>query len=289
MDMAKNPTDYAVHEHRPYGILIAGHYDEKPGYAVHRPSGSIDWLLMFTVSGEGAVRVNGETVACGPGDVTMLLPGMPHEYGTLGDHWEFGWAHFVPDPGWMSWLRLPGQDQGWVKIGLRDSEHREAVYEALARMVKHDGQRGSHLNERLAEVLLEEALLLLCLAQSAEKQPALDARIADLLVHLQNEYRAPVRIPDLARRCCLSPSRLSHLFKQQVGDTILNTVHKIRLEKAAELLAFTTRQVAEIAEDVGFGSADHFTRMFRSAYGKTPAEYRRAKRRLQAGSGMPAP
>jgi len=124
-------------------------------------------------------------------------------------------------------------------------------------------------------------------ASSAERKPAMDPRISDLLAWLQNEYREPVRIPELAKRCCLSPSRLSHLFRQQVGDTILGTVLKIRLEKAAELLAFTARQVAEIAEDVGFGCTDHFTRMFCKTYGKTPTEYRKAKQQA-AEQAIPA-
>lgn len=276
-DMTEKSIDYAMQEHRPYGILIAGHYVEGPHYSIYRPSGSIDWLLLYTLSGEGSIRVKGEQFICREGDVAILQPGLPHEYKTHGESWDFWWTHFIPDPKWMFWLQLPELREDFVKLKLHQSSNRQAVHQAFERMIEYNGQSGSSLHGKLAMVALEETLLHLVLASSPRIEATLDPRIADLIIYLQREYRKPGEIPELAKRCYLSPSRLSHLFKEQVGDTILNTVHKIRAEKAAELLTFTSRQISEIAEDIGYNNTDHFTRMFQRVYGTTPSAYRKVK------------
>ncbi|MNM85262.1 Arabinose operon regulatory protein [compost metagenome] len=280
-DMAKKPTNYAINEERPYGILISGHYAETADYSIHRPPDPVGWLLMYTLTGEGQVHVAGEVVApCRPGDAVILLPGLPHHYSTAGARWEFIWVHFIPAPSFRPWLNLPQQTEGIVRLQVDGSPGRNGFAEALQRMVRYSSSGGnSELHHRLAELALEEALLLLRAEVAKDSnEAAIDPRIADVVGYLRESYRERVSIPDLAKRSCMSPSRLSHLFKEQVGDTIIGTVNKIRLEKASQLLAFTTRQVAEIAGDVGIDSPDHFARMFCQVYGETPSGYRKRKR-----------
>ncbi|WP_059040821.1 helix-turn-helix domain-containing protein [Paenibacillus rubinfantis] len=278
--MAKKPMDYAINEERPYGILIAGHYAETAGYTIHRPPDPVGWLLMYTLTGEGRVQAAGEAMPCRPGDAVILLPGLPHQYGTAGAEWEFIWVHFIPDPSFRPWLNFPQQSEGFIRFHVDNGPGRNGFAEALQRMEQYSSSGGSsELHHRLAELALEEALLLLRTEVVKDRgEAALDPRIADVVGYLRESFRERVSIPELAKRCCMSPSRLSHLFKEQVGDTIIGTVNKIRLEKAAQLLAFTTRQVAEIAGDVGFDSPDHFTRMFCQVYGETPSKYRKRKR-----------
>lgn len=277
--MANKPTDYAIHGERAYGILIAGHYMEAADYSIYRPSGSIDWLLMYTLSGGGGIQLSEGKVECVPGDLVVLLPGTPHHYGTQGGSWEFIWVHFIPDPQWLTWLKLPLMEELVAYKQLPASDLRCKVEEALLRMAVNDLPAGrSELHRKLSELALEEALIHLQLQCNTENHSSMDPRIAEILEDLQRYPAAKISIPELAKRSCLSPSRLSHLFKEQVGDTILNTVCKFRLERAAHLLSGTTRQVAEIATDVGYDCTIHFTRKFREAFGETPSHYRKRNR-----------
>lgn len=274
--MDKQTTDYAIHGERSYGILIAGHFTVEADYAIHRPSGSRDWLLIYTISGEGEIRLGQETVLCTAGDMAVLLPGMPHHYNTKGEGWEMVWAHFIPDPQWSTWLKMPGADREFMYHRIPSAELRETVQDALMRMVLHDLPGAtSILHRRLAELGLEEALIHVHLNGNDDATVVMDSRISGILQDLQLNPAGKVSLPDLARRSCLSVSRLSHLFKEQVGDTILNTLTKFRMERAAQLLAATQRQVSEIAADTGFECAVHFTRKFRDTFGETPSQYRK--------------
>lgn len=273
--MAKNTMDYAIYKERPYGILISGDYKQAPDYSIHRPSGRVDWLLIYTIAGEGEIRAEGKSFPCRSGNIAILKPGIPHHYATKGANWEFLWVHFIPNPQWSTWLRLPeAADRFYYEQLKPDAQN--PVREALAKMVKHDGSSGhSELNRRLAELALEEALIRLRLEQADEPDERMDPRIRDVLNRLQQFPAEKISLPELAKFSCMSTSRLSHLFKEQVGDTILNTVCKFRMEKAAQLLVSTTRQVAEIAIDVGFESTNHFTRKFQEAFGVSPSQYRK--------------
>ncbi|RRJ64850.1 helix-turn-helix domain-containing protein [Paenibacillus oralis] len=277
--MAKKAMDYAIHGERSYGILIAGHYREGAGYAIHRPSGSRDWLFIYTVSGSGEIQLPDRTAECVAGDIAILLPGNPHQYRTKGTEWEMIWVHFIPNPQWSTWLKLPEMERNFVFHHLSTAESRSSVQKALQRMVDHELPGvTSELHRRLAELALEEALIHLQMDSQQEQIAAMDPRISEILQDLQLNPAQKISLPELAQRSCLSVSRLSHLFKEQVGDTVLNTLTKFRLERAAQLLSGTQRQVAEIASDVGFDCAIHFTRKFNDVFGETPSKYRKRKR-----------
>lgn len=277
--MAKKPMDYAIHGERSYGILIAGHYLETEEYAIHRPSGSRDWLLMYTISGAGQIQLPDQLVDCTAGDIAILLPGNPHHYTTKEAEWEMIWVHFIPNPQWSTWLSLPEAERNFVHHHLSSSETRGAVQEALLRMVEHELPGvTSELHRRLSELALEEALVHVQMDSKQGDSISMDPRISELLRDLQLNPAQKISLPELAQRSCLSVSRLSHLFKEQVGDTVLNTLTKFRLERAAQLLGGTQRQVSEIAADVGFDCAMHFTRKFHETFGLTPSKYRKQKR-----------
>jgi AraC family transcriptional regulator of arabinose operon len=103
----------------------------------------------------------------------------------------------------------------------------------------------------------------------------MDPRIKDVLSLLSQDYSETHQIEDLARKVCLSPSRLAHLFKEQVGDTIIETLIKYRLKHAEKRLVFTNRPITEIALETGFNSPDYFTRQFTKYYGINPSQYRK--------------
>jgi AraC family transcriptional regulator of arabinose operon len=102
----------------------------------------------------------------------------------------------------------------------------------------------------------------------------MDPRVSEVLHALMHRMSESHSVAALAQAVNLSPSRLAHMFKEQVGDSIIDTLNKIRLRQAARLLRFTTRQVGEVARDVGFQDPFYFTKQFKAFYGTSPSEFR---------------
>jgi AraC family transcriptional regulator of arabinose operon len=150
---------------------------------------------------------------------------------------------------------------------------RQRIERAFARLV-NDSRGAGALHNELALNALEEILLLATQTYTQSQTRQLDPRIEAVLAHVSTRLDAPISVPELARSVALSPSRLAHLFKAEVGDSITRMHLKLRLRHAARLLEFTSRQISEIAHDVGFQSPFYFSHQFKAHYGVSPQTYR---------------
>ncbi|MDR6721819.1 AraC family transcriptional regulator of arabinose operon [Paenibacillus amylolyticus] len=283
--MANNPNDPAMlltrqqYTHPP-GILVSDHYIQPYGYACYREQGTKDWLIIYTLSGQGWIN-NGDKgyLSCTPGTLTMVSPGTIQDYFTEeGEVWEKLWAHFIPRLSWADWMPTSNTDGPLIQLDLLNEYSRQAIESALWRVISYRLHGDAALRDELTLNALEEVILLV--ASQNQSQKTLDARVQEVLNIITQEYTGQLLIEDLGKRVCLSPSRLSHLFKEQVGDTIMGTLMKHRLKQAEKLLKYTLRPVTEIALSVGFHSPDYFSRQFATHFGVTPSNYRKASRNV---------
>ncbi len=76
----------------------------------------------------------------------------------------------------------------------------------------------------------------------------------------------------------ISASRFSTIFKNVTGETFMEVLTRIRMQKAKELLESTDLKNYEIAEKVGFSDPHYFSIAFKKMTGKTPSEYAKEKR-----------
>jgi AraC-like DNA-binding protein len=80
---------------------------------------------------------------------------------------------------------------------------------------------------------------------------------------------------ELASQCGLSVSYFVRAFKQSTGDPPHRWMLRHRIERSKPLLAQSEATLAEIAVLCGFADQSHYTRMFKSFVGVTPAIWRR--------------
>jgi len=91
-------------------------------------------------------------------------------------------------------------------------------------------------------------------------------------------------IRELATIVNLSPGRLAHLFKSEVGVSPQRYVNNVRLEKAKALLESGLLSVKEISSQIAFPNVSSFCRSFKARYGTTPREYRKIHLRMDLKS-----
>jgi two-component system response regulator YesN len=75
----------------------------------------------------------------------------------------------------------------------------------------------------------------------------------------------------------VSSSYFSSIFKQGTGQTLMEYLTKIRIDKACELLKCTNLRTAEIGEQVGYSDPHYFSTAFKKATGQSPKEFRGGK------------
>lgn len=102
-----------------------------------------------------------------------------------------------------------------------------------------------------------------------------------MLQYIQHNYQT-LTLSFLAELFHYSEPHLCTLIKQNTGYTFTELIKRLRLADAVDYLCNTNLKVSEIAELVGYNSADHFSRVFRSSYSMPPLEYRRQHRKSDA-------
>jgi AraC-like DNA-binding protein len=91
---------------------------------------------------------------------------------------------------------------------------------------------------------------------------------------LDQEYRHPPSLEELAESVGLSASRLAHLFRNETRMSIQSYIVERRLQMAAMLIVQSDEQISQIAYRVGFGDVSNFNHSFKRRFHMSPREYR---------------
>ena len=93
--------------------------------------------------------------------------------------------------------------------------------------------------------------------------------------YIKDNIGKKITLKELSEIANMSVYYFSHRFKEETGFSPMDYVINTRLEKAKMLLVRTTKTVAEIAYEVGYGSSGSFINIFNDKVGCSPKTYRR--------------
>jgi AraC-like DNA-binding protein len=133
--------------------------------------------------------------------------------------------------------------------------------------------------ERLAEVLLVEALRFRAAGTGAIVRPGLLAGLADpalarALRRLHADVARPWTVAELARTAALSRSTFSERFTRRVGVPPMEYLLQWRMALARDLLQRQDPPLETVAAAVGYESASAFSTAFRKRMGMPPGRFR---------------
>ena len=178
-----------------------------------------------------------------------------------------------------------------ARAGGSDDVGLRAFIEAV---VSESGARrpgGASILARLSELMFVEVV-----RRHLEALPATsvgwlagvrDEHVGRALALLHGSPRHAWALEELARRVAISRSVLADRFVQLVGHPPMQYLARWRMQLAAGLLAAGTGTIAQVADEVGYGSEAAFSRAFRKAAGLPPAAWRRQCRAIARGGRAP--
>jgi AraC-like DNA-binding protein len=265
-------------------------------------------LILFHVVREGRawVSARGERIDLEPGDLVVLPHADRHLMGSMEFAEPVPIADLLPPAPWQG---VPvcrfdggGENTGVVCGYLKCDDllfnsflrrlpalfrvrppagpARELIQACIGYALdesRHQRQGGATLMARMPELLLIEALRLY--SEQAEADTGWLAAINDAVVSraLALIHAAPTArwtVEEMACRAATSRSVLDERFRNLLGQSPMRYLAEWRMQLAADMLKNSSAKLAAIAQAVGYGSDEAFSRAFRRCLGVSPAQWR---------------
>ena len=133
-------------------------------------------------------------------------------------------------------------------------------------------QTDTKLIKEFAQKFLLECTAAVAGVKKAEENPI----IKKVCAYVDQNLSAEISLESASEYAGVSSFYLSKLFKEEKGETFVNYISDKRLEKSCQLLAQTELSIKEITASVGYNDQNYYSRIFKSKYGISPKEYRKA-------------
>jgi AraC family transcriptional regulator len=105
--------------------------------------------------------------------------------------------------------------------------------------------------------------------------------------HIARHLDEALDLERLARLAALSPFHFHRVFRGMLGETPLELLRRLRLERAAWRLLSSEDSITGLAFDAGFETHEAFSRAFRARFGASPSEFRQRAEGARAGCQPP--
>ncbi|WP_434629521.1 AraC family transcriptional regulator [Chromobacterium sp. CV08] len=102
-------------------------------------------------------------------------------------------------------------------------------------------------------------------------------RLLRAMDYLWRHLDEPLLLDRLADAACFSRFHFHRLYRNLMGETVMESRQRMLLHRAADELGSTDKPLSRIAARAGFGSSAAFIRAFSGRYGETPGRYRQRR------------
>lgn len=243
---------------------------------IYRPHGMDGWIINLTVRGEGKIFLpNGRYKIVRKGDLCLFPPQSLHHYERNEDcdKWYHRWIYFQPYRQWFDFLKWRMNEGNIYFLQLKEENYPEI--ENLFDQVLHENYYAKFLSFEITINILER-ILLKCqqLDQNALQWKQMDIKILKACIWITEHLQENFAIQKLADHVALSPSQLSHLFKKQIGTSIIVWKNTQLINQVAVELRHSNTQINQIAYQFGFEDPLYFSRLFKKIHGISPKKYR---------------
>lgn len=255
-------------------ITDIGYYPCAQGHCRERKEPIKEHVLIYCVEGAGWYRLGEKIHHVSANQFFILPPDRPHSYGAdVEQPWTIYWIHFTGEHAavYSQGAYVPQDINPSVNSRIRE---RNIVFEEIFNTIEKSYDRESL---RYASSLLHYYLASMRYLRLYRQTESDTFGFIKAVTHYMVEnIEKKITLQELADYMGYSQSYLSQRFKQELGDSPLNHLNKLRINHACRLLKETNLKINHICHKVGINDAYYFSRLFHSIMGMSPTEYRKS-------------
>jgi AraC-like DNA-binding protein len=227
------------------------------------------YQLLLVLEGEGVIHIGMESFPVQDGCFYILCQDVPHQFEFTKNTITLDYKFLISCPELQSWVHqqrpfgtCPKSQMEELKLWFKTSLAYKRKPEAWTPLRIDSGFKST----------------LISLFQTNENAlQDSNHRIMQgsfpMAKYIEDHYQDKVTLEILSREFKFHPHYIIDMFRENVGVTPIQYLHMYRMQKAKELLEFTTLSISEIADHVGW-TLQYFSRLFHKREGLSPTDYR---------------
>lgn len=159
------------------------------------------------------------------------------------------------------------------------SEKDATCFDAMFYILEEEFEEKDHIQGEMLRLLLKRLLIKSSrLIKKEFVDPTMPSTQLDLIrqynVLVEKHFREKHQVTDYAEMLYKSPKTLSNLFKKMGDATPLMTINERIVLEAKRLLLYSNKTAEEIAYELGYNEAGHFSKFFKNQVGIPPVKFR---------------
>ncbi|AKJ65677.1 helix-turn-helix domain-containing protein [Kiritimatiella glycovorans] len=259
--------------------------------------------LVLIACGEGRHEAGGTDYGFAAGDVFVVPRGMRHAYRDMEGVTLYNVLYDFDHMGMANWdaRDLPGfralfalepaaRERNEFRGRLHLTAHRlhEALIHLRALNEELEEERPGFRVAAFGRFMQLAAFLGRCYEEQEEPSSEALLRISRAIGFMEEHFRNPLSVRELADAEHTSVRTLQRLFREALDTTPTQYLRRLRIEHAASLLRERRCTVTEAAYASGFNDSNYFSQLFREITGVTPTAYRRSEDERHGLDDFPA-
>lgn len=235
----------------------------------------IYFQMIYFISGSGSIYLEQHEYLIKPGSLLLVKPHSVHALSPSSLVKTLDVKFVVND----RWLR------GQLIRARELQEESDPGVPAQFERIRHEGERRGYLHRELCNSFLGELLLQylrndrpqekLCTEDHLDSSLYSDRIIRQATTFIREHHAQDCTLSQIALAVGKSDRHIRQHFKDVLGISPRHYLLQYRIQKAKELIEYSSYSFKEIAGRIGFKTVHHFTRAFHEVCGETPGTWRR--------------
>lgn len=240
--------------------------------------------IAFILSGKGRYKIDDEIYSVEEGDLLILNPGVHHQAltdrsGKPTIEFFVGFTDVAFREMEPNHFDIPGEP-----ILHSSGDFRQKLFRIVSGMDAENATLKQGRYFMLRSYLIQMILLIirertepLAQYQGYEFESAGKKYVVEQIInYFSDHYAEKISLDQIAENMYLSPFYISRVFKSETGDTPIRYLIDIRLEHAKEILeSGNYTSIQEVASQVGYDDAYHFSKLFKKKYDMPPSKIKK--------------
>lgn len=256
-------------------VTDIGYFPRALHHYRERPQGCESHILIYCVRGEGSVSFGPDkTIRMTEHTLTIIPAGAAHSYHAVDSNpWSIYWFHIKGEQAFPFFQALDlDTHSAPLKLSIHDSEQFRSLFNQCFDILSTKSYSLPH-HVHVSQ-LVRTILSLIGLIPGRKEDERKQHYIDDAIDFMRERLEHSLTLDELVSHTQISKQHLNYLFKLSTGCSPIDYYHRMKIQRAGQLMDLTGLTIKEICHSLGFKDPYYFSRMFKKIIGHSPTAYR---------------